>query len=72
MSETITLTASDGHEFSAYVAQPEGTPKGGLVVMQEIFGVNDHIKDVTDGFAADGFLSIAPVMYDRVEKDIGG
>jgi carboxymethylenebutenolidase len=70
VSETITLTATDGHELSAYVAKPEGEPKGGLVVLQEIFGVNDHIKKVTDGFAADGFLAIAPAMFDRVEKDL--
>ena len=70
MSEIISLTASDGHELSAYVAQPEGTPKGGLVILQEIFGINDHIQKVTDGFAAEGFLAIAPAMFDRVGKDI--
>ena len=70
MSETITLTASDGHEFSAYVAAPEGNAKGGLVVLQEIFGVNEHIKDVTDRFAKEGFLAIAPFMFDRVGKNI--
>ncbi len=70
MSETISLAASDGHELSAYIATPEGTPKGGLVVMQEIFGLNEHIKKVTDGFAADGYLAIAPAMFDRVGKDI--
>jgi len=70
VSETISLTASDGHELSAYVATPEGTPKGGLIVLQEIFGVNDHIKDVADRFAAEGYLAIAPMMFDRVGKDI--
>ncbi len=70
MSNTVSLKASDGHELSAYVAVPEGTPKGGLIVLQEIFGVNDHIRDVADRFAAEGYLAIAPAMFDRVGKDI--
>ncbi len=65
MAETIKLTAADGHEFAAYLAQPEGRPKGGLVVIQEIFGVNGHMRRVADGFAADGYLAIAPALYDR-------
>jgi carboxymethylenebutenolidase len=70
VSNTVSLKASDGHELSAYVATPEGTPKGGLIVLQEIFGVNDHIRDVADRFAAEGYLAIAPAMFDRVGKDI--
>ena len=54
MGETIRLTASDEFALSAYVARPAGNAKGGLVVVQEIFGVNGHIKRVVDGFAADG------------------
>ncbi len=69
-SETVSLTASDGHTLSAYVAHPAGTPKAGLLVLQEIFGVNDHIRSVTDGFAADGYLAIAPAMFDRIEPGI--
>jgi carboxymethylenebutenolidase len=68
MGETLTLTAEDGHKFAAYRATPSGAPRGGLVVVQEIFGVNQHIRKVTDGFAADGYLSIAPALFDRVER----
>ncbi len=69
-SETVTLTAGDGHTLSAYVAHPDGKPKAGLLVLQEIFGVNEHIRSVTDGFAADGYLAIAPAMFDRIEPGI--
>lgn len=67
MGERLTLTAEDGHRFSAYRATPAGTPRGALVVVQEIFGVNQHIRNVTDGFAADGYLALAPALFDRVE-----
>jgi carboxymethylenebutenolidase len=70
VGETIRLRASDGFELSAYVARPAGTPKGGLVVIQEIFGVNGHIRRVADGYAADGFLAIAPALFDRIEPGI--
>jgi carboxymethylenebutenolidase len=70
MSEKVTLTAADGHEFGAYVARPAGEPIAGLVVVQEIFGVNAHMRSVTDGFARDGFLSVAPAMFDRIERDV--
>jgi len=65
MASTITLTAADGHQFGAYVAQPQGKPRGALVVVQEIFGVNSHIRAVADGYAADGYLAIAPALFDR-------
>ncbi len=65
-SETIDLTADDGHRLAAYVARPDGKPMAGLVVLQEIFGVTSHIQSVTDGFAAEGYLAIAPAMFDRV------
>lgn len=73
MGQSITLTASDGHSLSAYRADPAGKPRGGIVVVQEIFGVNSHIRQVADSFAADGYLAIAPAMFDRVERgfDIG-
>ena len=70
MGEVIRVQASDGFELSAYVARPSGTPKAGLVVIQEIFGVNGHIRRVADGFAADGFLAIAPALFDRIEPGI--
>ncbi|HJK96280.1 MAG TPA: dienelactone hydrolase family protein [Polyangiaceae bacterium LLY-WYZ-14_1] len=68
----IELTAEDGHRLSTYLAEPSGgaSPQGGLVVVQEIFGVNEHIREVTDGFARDGFLAIAPALFDRVERGV--
>ena len=70
MGENITLTASDGHTFDAYRAAPAGTPKGGIVVIQEIFGVNAHIREVADSYAADGYLAIAPAVFDRAKKNV--
>ncbi len=70
MGETIQLTAADGHEFSAYRAEPEGNAKGAIVVIQEIFGVNGHIRDVADGYAAEGYLAVVPAIFDRFEKGV--
>jgi carboxymethylenebutenolidase len=70
MSETVKLTAKDGVELDCYVARPEGDPIGGLVVIQEIFGVNQHIRSVADGYAKDGFLVAAPALFDRFEKGV--
>ena len=70
MGETIQLTAADGHQFDAYRAEPEGEAKGGVVVIQEIFGVNSHIRNVADGYAAEGYLAIAPAIFDRFEKGV--
>jgi carboxymethylenebutenolidase len=67
MGQTIRLRASDGHELSAYEAAPTGEHRGGLVVIQEIFGVNEHIRTVTDGWAAEGYYCIAPAIFDRGE-----
>ena len=64
------LVASDGFTFGAYEALPKGNPKGGLVIIQEIFGVNKHIREVTDGYAAEGYAAIAPQIFDRVEPNI--
>ncbi len=66
----MTLTASDGHTLAAYRASPEGTPRGAIVVVPEIFGVNAHIRRVADGFAADGYVVIAPAMFDRIERGV--
>jgi carboxymethylenebutenolidase len=70
MSETIKLKSADGHDFDAYVARPAGAPLAGLVVIQEIFGVNQHIRDVADSYANDGFLAVAPALFDRVERGV--
>ncbi len=66
----ITLTASDGHQLSAYVAESQGTPTAGIVVIQEIFGVNTHIREDTNRFAEAGYLAIAPAMFDRSQRGI--
>jgi carboxymethylenebutenolidase len=68
MGKTIQLTASDGFTFDAYVAGPADA-KAGVVVIQEIFGVNHHIRDMADRFAAAGYAVVAPCVYDRVEKN---
>jgi carboxymethylenebutenolidase len=71
MGTTISLTSSDGFELSAYRAEPEGTrSRGGVVVVQEIFGVNSHIRSVVDRYAAAGYLAIAPAIFDRERPGI--
>ncbi len=70
MGKTIQLTAADGHKLDAYRADPAGKPKGAVVVIQEIFGVNGHIQKTADGFAAKGYVAIAPALFDRVERGI--
>ena len=67
---TVRLKASDGFECPAYVAQPEGKPKGAVVVIQEIFGVNPHIREVADGYAAAGYFAIAPAMFHRAKHGV--
>jgi len=66
----IRLQARDGHELDAYLAEPKGKPRGGIVVVQEIFGVTDHIKRVADQYAAEGYRAIAPAMFDRIKRGI--
>jgi carboxymethylenebutenolidase len=70
MGETIELTCKDGVKIGAYVARPAGAPKGGLVVLQEIFGVNHHMRAVADRFAAEGYLAVTPALFDRVEPNV--
>ncbi len=70
MNDIIELTGADGFTFSAYLAKPAETPKGRVVVIQEIFGVNDHIKEVCDGYAQAGYVALAPALFDRVERGI--
>jgi carboxymethylenebutenolidase len=70
MGSNIDITASDGHKFAAYRADPAGKPKGAVIVCQEAFGVNAHIREMADRFAKDGYLAIAPALYDRVERGV--
>jgi len=78
MGHSIELTAADGHHLSGYLAEPAGPAsgkaggevRGGIVVIQEIFGVTRHIRAVTDQYAAQGFLALAPALFDRVERDV--
>ena len=70
MGTQIQLTASDGFELDAYLAEPDGDVKGGVVVIQEIFGVNPHIREVCDGYAAEGYRALAPAIFDREEKNV--
>lgn len=70
MGEQVKLRASDGQELDAYVAHPEGTPIAGLVVVQEAFGVNAHIRSVADSYAKEGFLAVAPALFDRLEQGV--
>lgn len=66
----IDLVASDGHRLRAYRSVPAAAPRGGLVVLHEIFGCNAHIREVCDGYAARGYLAIAPALFDRAERDV--
>ena len=70
MGEFLELKAEDNHIFSAYISQPSEKPIAGIVILQEIFGVNKHIKEVTDLYASKGYLSIAPALFDRIENNI--
>ncbi|MET0310503.1 MAG: dienelactone hydrolase family protein [Burkholderiaceae bacterium] len=70
MGSFIDLQAADGFTFPAYIAQPAGKPRGGLVLLQEIFGVNSHIRDVADRFAAEGFFVVAPATFHRVQQGV--
>jgi carboxymethylenebutenolidase len=70
MAETIELSAPDGHRFSVYRATPADTPRGGVVIVQEIFGLTRHICDVAEQYAAQGYLALAPAMFDRVRPGI--
>ena len=68
MGRVIELLSSDGFQLDAYLAIPKGKPKGGVVVVQEIFGVNEHIKEVANDYAGEGYAALAPALFDRVEK----
>jgi carboxymethylenebutenolidase len=70
MGEMVQLRAKDGHELDAYVVQPGVPAKGGLVIVQEIHGVNAHIRAVADRYADDGFVVVAPALFDRIERGV--
>lgn len=70
MSHILELTAADGFVFPAYVAEPAQNPKGGLVLLQEIFGVNSHIRAVADAYAAEGYRVVAPATFHRVQPGV--
>jgi carboxymethylenebutenolidase len=69
VGQDIKLIASDGFQPGAYRADPAGKPKGALVVIQEIFGVNHHIRHVCDRIAAEGYVAVAPAIFDRIEPN---
>jgi carboxymethylenebutenolidase len=70
MGTMIELKSGDGTLVPAYEARPAGTPKGAVVVVQEIFGVNSHIRQVADGYAAEGYLAVAPAAFHRVKSGV--
>ena len=70
MGEFTTLMARDGHEFNAWLAAPSGPARGAVVIAQEIFGVNQHIRRVADDYAAQGYVTIAPCLFDRIRRGI--
>jgi carboxymethylenebutenolidase len=70
MGQTVQIKAADGHTFDAYVAQPQGKPRAALVVLQEIFGVNHHIRAVADGYAMAGFFVVAPATFHRAKAGV--
>jgi carboxymethylenebutenolidase len=70
MGQFTTIMARDGHEFQAWLAAPPGRPRGAVLVIQEIFGVNSQIRTVTERFAAEGYTAIAPSLFDRVRRGI--
>ena len=69
VGQDIKLTASDNFQLGAYRADPPGAPKGAVVVIQEIFGINHHIRSVCDRLAAEGYVAIAPSIFDRIEPN---
>jgi carboxymethylenebutenolidase len=70
MGSSVELAAADGHRLNAYLAEPSSRPRGGIVVVQEIFGVTRHIRAVADQYAAAGYLAIAPALFDRIERGV--
>jgi carboxymethylenebutenolidase len=69
LGKHLSLTAADRHQLGAYRADPKGSPQGAIVVIQEIFGVNTHIRAVCDRFAEEGYLAVAPALFDRSQRN---
>lgn len=70
MGEITQIKTKDNHTLKAYCSKPQGEPRGGLLVVQEIFGVNHHIREVCDRFAQEGYVAVAPALFDRIHPDI--
>src|SRR5215831_13809794 len=70
MGQWLQLTAADGFKLSGYRVDPDGKRRGAVVVVQEIFGVNSHVRAVCEGFAADGYSAIAPALFDRYQRNV--
>lgn len=70
MSQSETLMARDGHKFNAYIAKPAGKARGAVVIVQEIFGLTPHVLRTADSYAADGYLTVAPALFDRIRRDL--
>jgi carboxymethylenebutenolidase len=70
VSQSETLMARDGHEFNVYIAKPSGKARGAVVIVQEIFGLSPWVLRVADSYAADGYLTVAPALFDRVRRNI--
>ena len=70
MGNFVNLNSPDGFTLPVFVARPTGAPRGAVVVLQEIFGVNDHIRAVTERYAAEGYLAVAPATFARVQPDV--
>jgi carboxymethylenebutenolidase len=69
LGKQFSLTAADHHQLGAYRADPQGASKGGIVVIQEIFGVNQHIRAVCDRLAGEGYVAVAPALFDRIQRN---
>jgi carboxymethylenebutenolidase len=70
MSQFEPLMARDGHTFGTYIAKPAGRARGAVVIAHEIFGLTPHIRRTADSYAADGYLTLAPALFDRVRRDL--
>ena len=70
MSQSETLMARDGHEFNTYIAKPAGKARGAVVIVQEIFGLSPWVLHTADSFAAEGYLTVAPALFDRIRRNL--
>ena len=70
MNKYVTLKLSNGNSISAYESRPKSATRGGLILLQEIFGVNHHIRSVADSYAAEGYRVVAPALFDHIERGV--